>query len=648
MKKISFIIITVVVSLFLNGNVFAITQNDWQSIENDSIYYNGDQSNCPGQSSTVSAPLSNGASIYILGDSITERSASAYTSSFQSYGFTANIDAQAGRALNTPGIDGTKTTGMQAIQQDKSQISSAGAIVVALGTNGGDTPSSIDLAIAAIRSENPTAPIYWVDTIVVGRPSYVPVIQQANEAIYGEASKDNYTVVSWFKTVDPNDNPLAPAGATDTNNYIDNSDGLGVHPTPAGIKALTNLVVSNVADKSSTTNVSATSCCASATTLSGSGNGVEAYNFFIQKGLTPAGAAGIVGNMTEESIGVDPERLQGNYTTDYSADSSAVQAVVNNGSYGWGIVQWTPPSKIVNSGPASSTDTLSYQLSFLWNELTTSYQSLLAQLKTASDPQVAASEFLSGYERGNPSPSREAYAQDYYNLAVHDTPLAPNVPVSNNQGGAAAASSSSGSANSSLTSAGGNSCGIPSTNGYMNPYRDLTQGSPMRIDEGVDYGGNGPIYPIGNAKVVLVDNGTAQWPGGNYITYQLTSGSYAGNYVYVAENCKPLVQTGQTVTPTTPLCTTTDNFPFTESGWSYAPTFNDTPMAICAYKKVPDGTATAYGYNFNQLLVGTGAQSGTWQYTNQAGGNNLAGTLPPGWPGSQASQQAANPQVFPC
>ena len=344
--------------------------------------------------------------------------------------------------------------------------------------------------------------------------------------------------------------------------------------------------------------------------------------------------------MTEELTGVDPERLQGDYSGEQPAESPEVQAVLNNGNYGWGIVQWTPPSKIITTtaqGQGTSTqsvDTLAYQLSFLWNELVTSYSSTLNQLRSEGNPQNAATDFLTGFERGDPSPSRQAYAQAYYNLEVNGTPLPPNVPVSTNGGGGTTSSTGSGS-----------NCGSGSTassTGYENPYRSVQGLTPMRIDEGVDYGGSGPVYAIGNGKVVVADNGNADWPGGNYVAYQLTSGSYAGQYVYFAENCPLSVTVGEAVTSNTVICTMHNAFPYTESGWSLSAKYNDTPMAHCVYITVPDGTATAFGYNYDQLLqsMSPAPPPGTWQFPNQTGGKNLAGSLPAGWPSSPAAEAA--------
>ena len=58
---------------------------------------------------------------------------------------------------------------------------------------------------------------------------------------------------------------------------------------------------------------------------------------------------------------------------------------------------------------------------------------------------------------------------------------------------------------------------------YKNPIGPgLT---PGRVDMGVDYGGAGPVYALGNGKITSVYN--PGWPGGGFIGLQLSDGSGA-------------------------------------------------------------------------------------------------------------------------
>ena len=78
-----------------------------------------------------------------------------------------------------------------------------------------------------------------------------------------------------------------------------------------------------------------------------------------------------------------------------------------------------------------------------------------------------------------------------------------------------------------------------SSAGYVNPFAHA-QVTPSRIDQGVDYGGTGPIDALGPGRVVLVSTTDSGWGNGDgWVSYQLTGGAYAGDYVYVAEGITP-------------------------------------------------------------------------------------------------------------
>ena len=85
----------------------------------------------------------------------------------------------------------------------------------------------------------------------------------------------------------------------------------------------------------------------------------------------------------------------------------------------------------------------------------------------------------------------------------------------------------------------------PSSAGYVNPFAHA-QVTPSRIDQGVDYSGTGPIDALGPGRVTLVSTTDTGWGNGNgWISYQLTGGAYAGDYIYVAEGITPTVHQGQ-------------------------------------------------------------------------------------------------------
>jgi len=133
------------------------------------------------------------------------------------------------------------------------------------------------------------------------------------------------------------------------------------------------------------------------TNLTGSGNAQQAYNFFIGKGLKDYMAAGIVGNMAQES-GVQPNQSQ------------------IGGGGGYGVVQWTPPTALQAWAKANNRDvtSLSTQLDFLWYQLNSTEKGALAMLQQSTDASSAAQAFEQGFERaGIPAmANRIKYAQN--------------------------------------------------------------------------------------------------------------------------------------------------------------------------------------------------------------------------------------------
>jgi hypothetical protein len=162
--------------------------------------------------------------------------------------------------------------------------------------------------------------------------------------------------------------------------------------------------------------------------------------------------------------------------------------------------------------------------------------------------------------------------------------------------------------------------------GYQNPLRSLTKVTPERVDQGVDYAGAGPIYAIGDGTVLNTTN--AGWPGGAFITYQLSDGRAKGDIVYVAENVKPEVTIGQEVTPHTVLGILIDSYPNLETGWADPPGDGESLARAEGQWSTYDDqhdVPTAYGENFSQLLASLGAEPGISHAAPD-------GTVPPGWP----------------
>jgi hypothetical protein len=162
--------------------------------------------------------------------------------------------------------------------------------------------------------------------------------------------------------------------------------------------------------------------------------------------------------------------------------------------------------------------------------------------------------------------------------------------------------------------------------GYQNPLRAVSNLTPERIDQGVDYSGSGPIYAVGDGVVLNTTN--TGWPGGAFITYQLSDGPAAGDIVYVAENVAPRVTIGQQVNSDTVLGTLVDAYPNLETGWADPPG-NGLSLARADGQWTTaaelNSLPTAYGANFSQLLTMLGAPAGLMM-------GPIVGSIAPGWP----------------
>jgi hypothetical protein len=85
--------------------------------------------------------------------------------------------------------------------------------------------------------------------------------------------------------------------------------------------------------------------------------------------------------------------------------------------------------------------------------------------------------------------------------------------------------------------------------GYYNPFVKVPNLSFERFDGGLDFGGTGQVYAIGDGVVTNVAAIPNDGWLGVFLVYRLTSGKYAGTYIYTAEGCTPEVGKGANVEP---------------------------------------------------------------------------------------------------
>jgi hypothetical protein len=148
-----------------------------------------------------------------------------------------------------------------------------------------------------------------------------------------------------------------------------------------------------------------------------------------------------------------------------------------------------------------------------------------------------------------------------------------------------------------------------------------------RVDQGVDFGGAGPVYALGDAVITNATADSAGWPGGGWITYQLTNGPDKGLTVYLAEDVTPSVQAGQTVTSSTVIANMFNGGAGIETGWA-------TSDGSTAESQMPEAGGingngpfpTVVGLNFEAVLESLGVPAAP----NASEPGN--GVLPPGYP----------------
>ena len=170
---------------------------------------------------------------------------------------------------------------------------------------------------------------------------------------------------------------------------------------------------------------------------------------------------------------------------------------------------------------------------------------------------------------------------------------------------------------------------------YLNPLRAIAGLLSERIDMGADFGGTGPIYAIGDAVITNATGSSPGWPGGGWITYQLTDGPAAGLEVYVAEDVTPTVQVGEHVSSSTVIAQMYNGGAGIETGWAM-PDGSSAESQLPVAGGVSGGGPfpTAVGVNFDNLLIALGVPP-----ANNAG-QAAYGLLPPNYPTTWAAATA--------
>ena len=146
-----------------------------------------------------------------------------------------------------------------------------------------------------------------------------------------------------------------------------------------------------------------------------------------------------------------------------------------------------------------------------------------------------------------------------------------------------------------------------SSDSYVNPLAHASV-TPERIDQGVDYSGSGTLTALGAGRVVATSG--SGWPG-DFIEYRLTSGAYAGRYVFYAEHVAPVsgLRVGESVQPGQPIATISGGI---EIGWGSGVGSQPLAQANGHWSSGNDAAnfATPEGRSFSALIASLGGPPG--------------------------------------
>ena len=162
----------------------------------------------------------------------------------------------------------------------------------------------------------------------------------------------------------------------------------------------------------------------------------QIWNFLRDKGMSKWGVAGLMGNLYAESA-LNPKNLQQSFEKKLGYTDESYTLAVDAGTYdnfvrdsaGYGLAQWTYWSRKQNmldyaSKQKKSIGDLEMQLAFLFEELSKSYPTVLAKLKSARSVKSASDTVLTEYERPADQGSavkakRTEYGQKYFLSLIH-------------------------------------------------------------------------------------------------------------------------------------------------------------------------------------------------------------------------------------
>jgi len=148
--------------------------------------------------------------------------------------------------------------------------------------------------------------------------------------------------------------------------------------------------------------------------------------------------------------------------------------------------------------------------------------------------------------------------------------------------------------------------------GYVNPLAHASV-TPERIDQGVDYGGTGPLGALGAGTITYLATSGTGWPGA-FIEFRLSAGQDAGRYVFYAEGVVPArgLHVGQPVRAGQTIATMTGSSGGIEIGWGAGVGTETYAMQAGQWRSGMDAgnVPTAAGRSFSALIATLGGPPG--------------------------------------
>lgn len=155
--------------------------------------------------------------------------------------------------------------------------------------------------------------------------------------------------------------------------------------------------------------------------------------------------------------------------------------------------------------------------------------------------------------------------------------------------------------------------------------------SPERVDMGVDFGGAGPLYAIGDGTITQAYSSGSGWPGGGWVGLKLTD----GRIMYYAEDIIPAVHAGQHVKAGQLVAHATGGNSGIELGWASGQG-TGTEAAATGQDKTglshgdPGAYPTAFGVDMANFIHSLGGPMGKISGAVQ-------GVLPKNWKASAST-----------